>query len=117
MLQKKVEELEKNAAKYIKNEIKKEGLMANTKPGNGIRYIVPQRIRPENVDKALDLFMRVDDVYSDMNMVISIDGREIKRMKKKHLAPGEMEAVKIKKDVLIASEYSVITVSLEKEGA
>ncbi|WP_432662759.1 FAD-dependent oxidoreductase [Wukongibacter baidiensis] len=107
----------KNAAKYIKNEIKKEGLMADTKPGNGIRYIVPQRIRTENVDKTLDLFMRVDDVYSDMNMVISIDGKEIKRMKKRHLAPGEMEAVKIKKDDLMASECSVITVSLEKEGA
>ncbi|WP_432407219.1 NAD(P)/FAD-dependent oxidoreductase [Wukongibacter sp. M2B1] len=107
----------KNAAKYIKKEIRKEGLMADTKPGNGIRYIVPQRIRPENVEKALDLFMRVDDVYSEMNMVISIDGREIKRVKKRHLAPGEMEAVKIKKDDLMASEYSVITVSLEKEGA
>ncbi len=107
----------KNAAKYIRNEISKEGLTADAKPGNGIRYIVPQRIRPENVDKALDLFMRVDDVYSGMNMVISIDGKEIKRMKKRHLAPGEMEAVKIKKDDLMASEYSVITVSLEKEGA
>lgn len=107
----------KNAAKYIKKEIRKEGLMADTKPGNGIRYIVPQRIRPENVEKALDLFMRVDDVYSEMNMVISIDGREIKRVKKRHLAPGEMEAVKIKRDDLMASEYSVITVSLEKEGA
>ncbi len=107
----------KNAAKYIKKQIKSEGLITETKPGTGIAYIVPQTVRPENVDKTLDLFMRVDNVYHDMNMVISIDGKEIKRMKKRHLAPGEMEAVKIKKEDLIASEYAQITVSLVKEGA
>jgi len=107
----------KNAAKYIKNEIKGQKLMVETKPGAGIRYIVPQRVRPEYVDDGLDLFMRVDNVYTDMNMVISVDGKEIKRMKKRHLAPGEMEAVKIKKEDLTFSEYSMITVSLEKEGA
>lgn len=60
--------------------------------------------------------MRVDNVYTDMNMVISIDDKEIKRIKKKHLAPGEMETVKIKKEDLLASDYSVLSVSLEKEA-
>lgn len=107
----------KNAAKYIQKQIKAEGTTTKTKPGTGITYIVPQTVRPENVDKTLDLFMRVDNVYHDMNMVISIDGKEIKRMKKRHLAPGEMEAVKIKKEDLMDSEYAEITVSLVKEGA
>ncbi|MCG8541914.1 MAG: NAD(P)/FAD-dependent oxidoreductase [Clostridia bacterium] len=107
----------KNAARYIKKEVKNYGSMAKTKAGTGISYIVPQMIRGENIDRTLDLFMRVDDVYTDINMVITIDGKEIKRMKKRHLAPGEMEAIKIKKEDLIASESSVITVSLEKEGA
>lgn len=107
----------KNAARYIKKEVKNYGSMAKTKAGTGISYIVPQMIRGENIDRTLDLFMRVDDVYTDINIVITIDGKEIKRMKKRHLAPGEMEAIKIKKEDLIASESSVITVSLEKEGA
>lgn len=106
----------RNAAKYIKNEIMDQESMVKTKPGTGITYIVPQRVRLENVDNTLDLFMRVDNVYTDMNMVISIGDKEIKRIKKRHLAPGEMEIVKIKKEDLIASDYSVITVSLEKEA-
>lgn len=107
----------KNAAKYIKNQIQSEGSITETKPGKGISYIVPQKVRPENIDKTLDLFMRVDNVYHDMNMVISIDGKEIKRMKKRHLAPGEMEAVKIKKEDLMDSKHAEITISLVEEGA
>ncbi|SHK16453.1 NAD(P)/FAD-dependent oxidoreductase [Paramaledivibacter caminithermalis] len=107
----------RSAAKYIKKELKTKGLMVNTKPGKGIRYIVPQRIRLENLDKTLDLFMRVDNVYKDMDMVVSIDGKEINRVKKRHVAPGEIETVKIKREDIIALDYSVITVSFEKEGA
>ncbi|MCT4566362.1 MAG: NAD(P)/FAD-dependent oxidoreductase [Maledivibacter sp.] len=106
----------KNAAKYINNQIKGRDFMVKTKPQTGIAYIVPQRVRPKNIDNTLDLFMRVDNVYTDMNMVISIDDKEIKRIKKKHLAPGEMETVKIKKEDLLASDYSVLSVSLEKEA-
>ncbi|MCT4620875.1 MAG: FAD-dependent oxidoreductase [Marinisporobacter sp.] len=107
----------KNAARYIKKEIKAGGKTAKTKPGEGIRYIVPHTVRPENVEETLELFMRVDNVYKDMNMVVKIDGKEIKRMKKKHLAPGEMESVKIRKENLGFGEDVVITVQLEKEGA
>ncbi|QZY55022.1 NAD(P)/FAD-dependent oxidoreductase [Crassaminicella profunda] len=107
----------KNAARYIKKEIKADAKTAKTKPGEGIRYIVPHMVRPENVDGTLDLFMRVDNVYKDMNMIVKLDGKEIKRMKKKHLAPGEMESVKIKKEDLGFGEDAVITVQLEKEGA
>ncbi|QXM07054.1 FAD-dependent oxidoreductase [Crassaminicella indica] len=107
----------KNAARYIKKEIKSEGKTAKTKPGDGIRYIVPHMVRPENVEDTLDLFMRVDNVYKDMEMVVKVDGKEIKRMKKKHLAPGEMESVKIKKEDLVFGEDAIITVHLEKEGA
>ncbi|MCT4606615.1 MAG: FAD-dependent oxidoreductase [Marinisporobacter sp.] len=107
----------KNAARYIKKEINSEGKVAKTNPGDGIRYIVPHTVRPENVEDTLDLFMRVDNVYKDMNMIVKIDGKEIKRMKKKHLAPGEMESVKIKKEDLGFKEDAEITVYLEREGA
>ncbi|WDV46485.1 FAD-dependent oxidoreductase [Clostridiaceae bacterium M8S5] len=104
----------KNAAKFIKNKITTEKV-AKTNPGAGIRYIVPQLVRVENIDDTLDLFMRVDNVYKNMQMVVSIDGKEIKRIKKKHLAPGEMESVKIKKEEL-SSGCEIISVSLESEG-
>lgn len=106
----------KSAARYIAKKIIKDGSMAKIKPGPGIRYIIPQKVRLSNVDTTLDLFMRVDNVYKDMNMIVCIDGKEIKRTRKNHLAPGEMESLRIKKEELMFSDKSIITVSLEREG-
>lgn len=106
----------KNAAKYIAKKIIEDGSMAETKPGNGISYIVPQKIRLGNIDNTLDLFMRVDNVYEDMNMVVCVDKKEVKRIKKGHLAPGEMESIRIKREDLTFSDKSIITVSLEREA-
>ncbi|TCO67013.1 NAD(P)/FAD-dependent oxidoreductase, partial [Marinisporobacter balticus] len=96
----------KNAARYIKKEIKVQAKTAKTEPGDGIRYIVPHMVRAENVENTVDLFMRVDNIYQNMHMVVKIDGREIMRIKKKHLAPGEMESIKIKKEDLTEKEDS-----------
>ena len=106
-----------NAAKFVKCQLRKDGITVKTQPEDGIRYIVPHIVRTENVGKTLDLFMRVDNVYHNMNMVVKIDGKEIKRMKKKHVAPGEMESIKIKKEELACFDGSVISISLEKEDA
>lgn len=106
----------KNAARYVQNQLKKEGTILNVNPGKGIRYIVPQKVRAENIDKALDLYMRVDDVYHNMQMVVKVDGAEIKRVKKMHLAPGEMESIKINIKDLENKDIKEITVELQREG-
>ncbi|WIF93933.1 NAD(P)/FAD-dependent oxidoreductase [Caminicella sporogenes] len=107
----------KSAARFVKNELKDSSKKLKTKAGKGIRYIVPQKIRIDNIDKELEVFMRVDNVYSNMKMKVSVDGKEIKSIKKKHLAPGEMERVKINKEDLLTLEGEQIIISLEKEGA
>lgn len=106
----------KNAARYVQNRLKKEGTILNVNPGKGIRYIVPQKVRVENIDKVLDLYMRVDDVYHNMQMVVKIDGAEIKRVKKMHVAPGEMESIKITIKDLENKDIKEITVELQREG-
>lgn len=106
----------KNAAIYVQNRLKKEGTILNINPGKGIRYIVPQKVRVENIDKALDLYMRVDDVYHNMQMVVKIDGAEIKRVKKMHLGPGEMESIKITIKDLENKDIKEITVELQRKG-
>ncbi|MBU5675490.1 FAD-dependent oxidoreductase [Alkaliphilus sp. MSJ-5] len=105
----------KNAARYVQNRLKKEGTILNINPGKGIRYIVPQKVRVENIDKALDLYMRVDDVYHNMQMVVKADGSEIKRVKKMHVAPGEMESIKIAIKDLKNKDIKEITVELQRE--
>lgn len=114
----------KNAAKHVKNELKNTKKFI-TKPGEGITYIVPRTVRLENVEDQLDLFMRVNNVYKDAKLILRADGNVIKSLKKKHLAPGEMEHIKLDKSFLqekSITELSVeieldTTAKLQKEGA
>lgn len=99
------------AARYVKGDIAANSKTVKTICGKGIRYIVPQSIRAENVKDSQKMFMRVTDVFKNMEMVVCGDGQEIKRIKKRHMAPGEMEMLDIPAAEL--QKYSTITVGLE----
>lgn len=104
----------KNAAKFVKNELKEDCHTFKTKPGQGIRYIVPQIVRTSNLEGNLDMFMRVDNVYHDVKMVIKGDGVVLKEIVKKHLAPGEMETVKIDLNMLKENQVSELSIEVVK---
>ncbi|WP_207750651.1 NAD(P)/FAD-dependent oxidoreductase [Anaeromonas gelatinilytica] len=103
----------RNAAKFIKKELKKDSHTINTKAKDGIRYIIPHEIRVENLDNTLDMFMRVTDVYRDAKLVIKADGEIVREIKKKHLAPGEMERIKIPVKDIKNNNISNITVEVQ----
>lgn len=81
----------KSAAEYLLNQKgTKGGDRLRTKAGQGIGYVVPQKFNPEmDIDK-LPLFMRVRNVYHNATLSVKVDGVEVKRIKQRHLAPGEM---------------------------
>ncbi len=104
----------KSAAKYVKNELKKDGPVITNKAGNGISYIVPHKIGVENLEGKIDLLMRVRNVYKDVKMVVKADGVTMKEIKKKHLLPAEMEIIKIDSDLLSGKEITELSVSIEE---
>ncbi len=106
----------KNAARYVKNELEEDTYVLETKRGEGITYIVPHKVRVENIEKTLDLFMRVKDVYQNTKLVVKADGEVIREIKKRYLAPGEMEQVKLSANMLVDKNISEISVCVEKEG-
>jgi hypothetical protein len=71
-----------------------------TKNMDGATYIVPQKIRPANVDKFVKLFFRVGRIFPKADIVITSAGEEIARYHKKFLAPGEMQNIVLTKDQL-----------------
>lgn len=99
-------------AKYIKKEIKTSNNFIKMEPLEGVSYIVPQLVNPENIDKSIELFMRVTNVYKNVDFVIKADGKELRRVHKKHLAPAEMERVTILKKEL---EQATLSISIEVE--
>jgi NADPH-dependent 2,4-dienoyl-CoA reductase/sulfur reductase-like enzyme len=101
----------KAAAKFVLEVKADNNKIIETEALSGIGYIVPQKVRINSVDDKLSLFMRVRSVYHDAKLSVKADGKEIYSVKKMHLAPGEMERIDIKKE-LIGENIGKLTVEV-----
>ena len=102
------------AAKYILNQGLEKEDSIKTVAGQGINYIVPQKIRINNLEQQLELFMRVKQEYENVQMVIKTNKGILKTIKKRHMAPGEMEHVVISKKDLENQEIREIEVEIQE---
>ena len=101
------------AAEYILNG-EKETVYVNSTTGNGVRYLVPQRVNIRNGGD-VKLYFRVGKIFKNAKVVLECDGEVISSKKKVKLAPGEMEDVTIPADVLAKmNENSTIVVRVEE---
>lgn len=101
-----------SAAKYVKNELVREGNYIITKPGDGIGYIVPQKVKVEELEKPIGFFMRVRDVYMDSKILVKLDGEVIREIKKKYMIPSEMERLMLDPKLLKGKNGKVLTVEI-----
>lgn len=109
----------KNAAKYVQNLILEEDKSLQIKTGKGIRYTVPSTLNINRMEELQTIRFRVADVYKNCAIKVSLDGKEILTLKKQIVAPGEMEQVILKKQMLlerIASNEIQIELVTETEG-
>lgn len=86
------------AAKYVLGQ-REDAEYITTKGVNGVRYIVPQKVNIKN-DGDVKLYFRVGQVYKNAKTVVKYNGEEIISKKRPRLAPGEMENVIIKNEML-----------------
>ncbi|MBQ2775209.1 MAG: FAD-dependent oxidoreductase [Clostridia bacterium] len=100
------------AAKYILGG-KTDKKYVKTKGINGVRYIVPQKIDLAN-EGDVELYFRVGDVHKNAKIIVTYNGQEIISRKRPRLAPGEMENVVIKNDMLKNfDENGIIEIQVE----
>ncbi|MCF0147321.1 MAG: NAD(P)/FAD-dependent oxidoreductase [Clostridium sp.] len=102
----------KAVAKYLGNSLEKKNYI-NIRNAKGINYTVPQKISANDIDDNLTIFMRVNNVYKDMIIKVMSGDKVVKQLKKKHLAPAEMERVVINKELLKDLNEDII-ISLEE---
>ncbi|WP_315068525.1 FAD-dependent oxidoreductase [uncultured Clostridium sp.] len=100
-----------SAARYIKNELKKDKYV-NIINGTNVNYTVPQRLDITDVQDKLTIFMRVNNIYHNKALVVRSGEEVIAKFKRAHLAPSEMEKVVLSK-VLLDKIKGDITISLE----
>lgn len=81
----------------------------------GIRYSVPQLIRPELMEDKLTVRFRVGAVYRDVYISVYLGEKRIIHKKKRKMAPGEMEQVILKKsDLTAVGELDKIVMKIEE---
>ena len=103
-----------NAAKYIKGEFSTTGKnKIDMIAGDGISYTMPQYIDYENMDDSIIVKFRVNNVYPSRKIAAYADDKCIIERKKRVLAPGEMELLRLKKED-IDPNTKQITVKLEE---
>ncbi|HZJ75257.1 MAG TPA: FAD-dependent oxidoreductase [Clostridia bacterium] len=66
--------------------------------GDGVRYIVPQRVNI-NSGKDIKLYFRVGKVFNNASIVMSVDDKEVYKKRKVKVTPGEMENVTLSADM------------------
>ena len=99
------------AANYVKNG-EKEADYIPTKPGFGVRYVLPQRFN-KNADADVSLFLRVTQPFDKVKFTVKAGDTVLATAKRLKAAPGEMEKLTIKQE-LLASITGEVTVSLEE---
>lgn len=89
----------KNAAAFVLSQLPAENTVEIVAE-QGVRYTVPQKLDPAHMADSVTVRFRVADVYRDRYVCVYCNGEQIRKIKKRVLAPGEMEQVVLKKSEL-----------------
>lgn len=102
-----------SVVRYLKDELK-EHVKIEMINGFGISYIIPQSIRPVNVNEGqVEFFMRTDQVFKDVTLVLLADGIVVQEIKKSILVPSEMESMSFNLSLLPHNAISTLTIEVK----
>ena len=85
--------------------------------GSAVTYTVPQRIRAEAAGAGVQIFFRVNRVFGKSVVTVKRGETQIARFKRDHMAPGEMEHIRLPGKLLSLAGDGGITVSAEEVEA
>lgn len=106
------------AAEYVKGRMPSAQKEITFRPEGGVRYTVPAALSVDRMQDKQIVRFRVGNVYRDSYLCVYYDDKCMMRMKKRVMAPGEMEQIILQKAKL--QEYgdiSSITIRIEQEEA
>lgn len=101
-----------NAAKYVQGAKAKNPSNVVLRPGNRVRYTVPQHIESTESENPISIMFRPTDVYRNVQIVAYSNNERIKAMKKKIVRPGEMQVLELNPEQL-GKVKDNLTVSIE----
>jgi hypothetical protein len=102
----------KGAARYLTGKVNRSGKNIECKAGNGLGYILPQKVDVSNIEDVVDFKFRVRAPMENKKIVVKLNGEVIRSIVKPHLLPAEMETVSIKKELFNTNEGE-LTIEVE----
>ena len=103
------------AASYVQNGELDRSDVINVVTDSNIGYTVPQKFRANS--EKVEFYFRVRRVFKDSKINITCGDKLIASFKREHMAPGEMENIKIPKVLLSKIEGGEIKISASEVQA
>ena len=105
----------KHAAEFAQGLRQAPSRALKVKAKGGIRYTVPQVIRPEAMDDQIVLRFRVGGVFEDRFINVFAGEKRLVHKRRPILVPGQMESVSLKKeDLLNCGDFDELVICLEE---
>ena len=102
----------KGAARYLTGKVTRSEKVVECEAGNGLNYILPQRVNVANIDGSVEFKFRVRTPMENKKIVVKLNGEVIRSIVKLHLLPAEMETVSIKKE-MFTTDAGKLTIEVE----
>lgn len=97
----------KQVARYIHGEIQ-EADSFDVKNGNQVSYVIPQKIRIQNIDSDCKFSFRVRKPMKNCILRIKDNDQILKEVKKRVMLPAEMETINLEKSMLEKVQHSLV---------
>ena len=78
--------------------------MVEVENGQGVRYVVPQKIWTDAPVEATTLFFRSDQVYGDAVIKVYMGNEMLASVRRKRIMPSQMETVILPKEKMMDME-------------
>ena len=105
------------AAAYCAGKQTAEGRTRDIRNGSLVGYTVPQHVRMDADFTGVDVFFRVRAICGASRIAVRDEsGAQIASFRREHMAPGEMENIRLPR-VLLEKAQGAVTVSVEEEQA
>ncbi|MBQ6950790.1 MAG: FAD-dependent oxidoreductase [Clostridia bacterium] len=101
------------AADFVTNP-KTDEQAVQLKNGNGVSYTVPQQVRISRIEKNLEVFFRVRQVYGQSVIEVKDDETLLCSFKREYMTPGEMQQIKLPKMILDKAAGNTIEISVKE---
>lgn len=104
----------RGAAKYLKGELDTTHNYVTVDPGCNVNFVIPQRVRVQNMNEDLILYLRVDKTLNSSSLKCSINNQQCFKKNYQFVAPPEMLTGKILISEVTDKEVAQLVVDVEE---